>query len=710
MRVSGKVILIALTALMGVACSTTRSLSDGQYMLRKNKIVVDDKHFNSGKLTSYVRQKATKSSLGQGIYNLAGQKDTKFNRFLRRIGNPPVVYDPALVDASIENMRRHLDYLGYYGSDIDSRLRVKKRKVYVTYYVTLGKRFKINSLAFDIPQTGTLPQDFEADRRHITIKKGDYLSESSLEEESKRSSAYFRTIGYYDMNKSNYHFEADTLTTPGYAALTMSLRGDNLRKFHLDSVRISYPERIKLRSKMLAGLNTLRPGALYSEKAVNTTYSRFASVNVFNAVNVALTPSGEDKVNCDINLQHSRLQGFKTNLDISSNSTALIGISPRLSYYHKNIFHGGELLNLSFMGNFQFKPKSSVRATEFGTTASIRFPQFLGIPNKLFKGQNIPRTDISASFNYQDRPEYKRTMISTSFGYSGNIGKRFYFQFYPAQLNIVRIFNMDDAFYDVLETNPYLQRTYSNHFDLGLGGTLYYTTNSDLAPKNSYHYYRLNVDLSGNVLSAFNGVMKTGESGSHLIWGIPYSQYVRAEFQAGRTFVFGRKDGQAFSYRFLAGAGHAYGNSYVLPFEKVFFAGGASSLRGWQARSIGPGTTPMDDFFSIPSQNGDWKLEANLEYRFKTFWKIEGAVFADAGNVWEFNRWSTEESRFSWKSIAADWGIGLRVNLDFIVVRVDFGMQVHDPTSLDTNNGWLGPKDWFRKGNNAFHFGVGYPF
>jgi outer membrane protein assembly factor BamA len=292
----------------------------------------------------------------------------------------------------------------------------------------------------------------------------------------------------------------------------------------------------------------------------------------------------------------------------------------------------------------------------------------------------------------------------------GNIGKRFYFQFYPAQLNIVRIFNMDDAFYDVLETNPYLQRTYSNHFDLGLGGTLYYTTNSDLAPKNSYHYYRLNVDLSGNVLSAFNGVMKTGESGSHLIWGIPYSQYVRAEFQAGRTFVFGRKDGQAFSYRFLAGAGHAYGNSYVLPFEKVFFAGGASSLRGWQARSIGPGTTPMDDFFSIPSQNGDWKLEANLEYRFKTFWKIEGAIFADAGNVWEFNQWSTEESRFSWKSIAADWGIGLRVNLDFIVVRVDFGMQVHDPTSLDTNNGWLGPKDWFRKGNNAFHFGVGYPF
>ena len=704
-----KVITALLTGLLLVSCGATRSLQDGEYLLKKNKILVNDKKFNSGKLSSYVRQKANKMTVAQGIYNMAGKKDTKFNRFLHRLGTPPVVYNPSLVDASIANMKDHLTYLGYYGSDIDSRIRVNKRKVTVNYYVTLGKQFKISKIEYDLPTTGTFVSDFNADKRNITVHPGDYLSEASLEAESERSSAYFRTIGYYDLTKSNYSFVADTLTNPGVAALKMSVRGDHIHKFYIDSVRISHPDRIKLRPRMLAGLNTIRPGDLYDERAVNTTYSRFSAVPALNGVNVSLAPVADDKVSCDINLQHARQQGFKTSLEFSINSSVLMGISPQLSYYHKNIFHGGEVLNLSFMGNFQFKPKSDIRANEFGVTAGIRVPGFVGIPNRLFKGANIPQTDVTATFNYQDRPEYKRTMISTSFGYTGSLGKRFFFQFYPARLGIVRIFNMSDDFRDLVLVNPYLASAYSNHFDLGLGGTLYYTTDSKPTPQGSYHYYRLAVDLSGNLLSAFNKTMKTDASGSHLIWGIPYSQYVRAEAQLGRTFVFGRKDGHAISFRLLAGAGYGYGNSVSLPYEKVFYAGGASSLRGWQARTIGPGKMPLDKTFLIPSQIGDWKLEANLEYRFKLFWKIEGATFVDAGNVWALHKDAAKEERVSWDSIAGDWGIGLRLNMDIIVVRVDFGMQVHDPVT-EKNNGWLGPADWFRKGNNAFHFGVGYPF
>ena len=704
-----KVITALLTVLVLASCGATRSLQDGEYLLKKNKILVNDKKFNSGKLSAYVRQKANKFTVAQGIYNMAGKKDTKFNRFLHRVGTPPVVYNPSLVDASIANMKDHLTYLGYYGSEIDSRIRLKKRKVTVNYYVTLGKQFKISQIEYDIPQTGTFVSDFNADKRNITVHKGDYLSESALEAESERSSAYFRTIGYYDLTKSNYSFVADTLTNPGVAALKMSIRGDHIHKFYIDSVRISHPDRIKLRPRMLAGLNTIRPGDLYNEQAVNTTYSRFSAVPALNGVNVSLAPVADDRVSCDINLQHARQQGFKTSLEFSINSSVLMGISPQLSYYHKNIFHGGEVLNLSFMGNFQFKPKSDIRATEFGVTAGIRFPEFVGIPNRVFKGANIPQTDVTASFNYQDRPEYKRTMISTSFGYTGSLGKRFFFQFYPARLGIVRIFNMSEDFRDLVLVNPYLASAYSNHFDLGLGGTLYYTTDSKPTPQGSYHYYRLAVDLSGNFLSAFNKTMKTDASGSHLIWGIPYSQYVRAEAQLGRTFVFGRKDGHAISFRLLAGAGYGYGNSVSLPYEKVFYAGGASSLRGWQARTIGPGKAPMDKTFLIPSQIGDWKLEANLEYRFKIFWKIEGATFMDAGNVWALHKDAAAEERFSWDSIAADWGIGLRLNMDIIVVRVDFGMQIHDPVT-EENHGWLGPDKWFKKGNNAFHFGVGYPF
>jgi outer membrane protein assembly factor BamA len=707
---AGRVILLAVTAMLSVACAATRSLADGEYLLQKNKILVNDRHFNANQLNPYIRQKSNVASLYQGFYNLAGKKDTKFNRFLRRIGTPPVVYDPSLVDVSIDNLKTHLGYLGYYGSDIDSRVTVRKKKVTVFYFVTLGHRIKINGLSYDIPDEGTLLQDFNADKKNVTIKPGQFLSEQALEAESLRSSNHLRTIGYYGINKSNYFFVADTLTTPGEASLKMSIKGDQLNKFYLDSVRITHPERLRLRPRFAAGLNTLRPGALYDERAINTTYSRFTGVNLFSGVNVALHPTDSSHVSSDITLQHSRLQGFKTNLEFSVNSSALIGILPQITYYHKNIFHGGELLNVSFMGNFQFHPKSKARSTEFGVTASLRFPTFLGLPNRIFKGPYIPKTDITAAFNYQDRPEFKRTMISASYGYSGNIGERLLFQLVPVKLNIVRIFNMDPAFAQRTTADPFLQKTYSNHFDLGLGGTLFYTTNPLQSTKTSYHYYRTSIDLSGNLLSAFNKVMKTDEDGSHLIWGIPYSQYVRAEVQAGRTFVFGKKGGQSFAYRFLVGAGYAYGNSYTLPFEKAFYSGGASSLRGWQARAIGPGRSGLNPAFSIPSQTGDWKFEANVEYRFGIVWKLEGALFADAGNVWSLYKDASDEERFSWDSIAADWGVGIRLNMDFLVVRVDFGMQVHDPATLNVSRGWVGPKDWFKKGNCAVHFGVGYPF
>ena len=253
---------------------------------------------------------------------------------------------------------------------------------------------------------------------------------------------------------------------------------------------------------------------------------------------------------------------------------------------------------------------------------------------------------------------------------------------------------------------------YSDHFDLGVGGTLYYTTDPSAIPAGSYHYYRLNVDLAGNVVSLFNPLMPTDSWGYHTIWDTPYAQYVRAEVQAGRTLRMGHAEKVSLAYRFLAGAGYAYGNSTSLPFEKQFYSGGASSMRGWQARTLGPGTSQINESFVIPSQTGDMKLEANVELRFPLVWKLEGAVFADAGNIWELMG-ANEETRFDFKdlqeSVALDGGLGLRVNLSFILVRLDAGLKLHDPAQ-DPGARWLAPSRWLDKGNFAIHFGVGYPF
>lgn len=721
------------TAVLSFSCSTTRVLGDGQFRLADNKVVVDnDRKFNTKEIESYIKQKPNSYIIFGwnpflNIYNWSGKNaDKGINKFLRKIGTAPVVYQPSQVEASVENINRHLEYLGYYGSDVRSEVRVNGKRVTVTYSVTLGRRYRIGNVSFAVPD-GEFKEDFYADTAAVSIRPGDFLSEDALEKETERAASMFRRKGYFGFTKNYFSFEADTLARRDTADLLMTVKEYTRnqtaeyarphRKYFFGDVSISYDNDLKFNDRVLKNICTIRPSAMYDEREVNTTYSRLSALRLFSGVNVALNPRDSGIVDCDISLTKSRMQGFKVNLEGSTNSTGLIGISPQVSYYHKNIFHGGQWLNLGFLGNFQFKyDDRSVKSNEFGVSAGLSFPEFLGLPNSIFHGPSLPRTEINASYNYQNRPEYTRNMISTSYGYSGSLRNgKFFYQFYPIQAKIVRLTNLDPNFYTTLSGNPFMRDAYQNHFDVGSGLVAYYTTSTALVPKETYEYARLQLDASGNVLSLFNKAMKSDEYGSRLIWNTPYSQYIRTELTLGKTFVFGKNGGQALAIRLLGGVGYAYGNSSTIPFEKQFYSGGANSMRGWQARSLGPGNSKADTTFVIPSQTGDVKLEANLEYRFPMFWKLCGAVFTDVGNIWTLKETDGDDgshTHFDLKnlaaSLAADWGIGLRVDLNFLILRLDMGMKVYDP-SLDTAR-WRSPSQWLKKDGYTLHFGVGYPF
>ncbi len=724
---------VMATAVLSFSCSTTRVLGDGQFRLADNKVVVDnDRKFNTKEIESYIKQKPNSYIIFGwnpflNIYNWSGKNaDKGINKFLRKIGTAPVVYQPSQVEASVENINRHLEYLGYYGSDVRSEVRVNGKRVTVTYSVTLGRRYRIGNVSFAVPD-GEFKEDFYADTAAVSIRPGDFLSEDALEKETERAASMFRRKGYFGFTKNYFSFEADTLARRDTADLLMTVKEYTRnqtaeyarphRKYFFGDVSISYDNDLKFNDRVLKNICTIRPGAMYDEREVNTTYSRLSALRLFSGVNVALNPRDSGIVDCDISLTKSRMQGFKVNLEGSTNSTGLIGISPQVSYYHKNIFHGGQWLNLGFLGNFQFKyDDRSVKSNEFGVSAGLSFPEFLGLPNSIFHGPSLPRTEINASYNYQNRPEYTRNMISTSYGYSGSLRNgKFFYQFYPIQAKIVRLTNLDPNFYTTLSGNPFMRDAYQNHFDVGSGLVAYYTTSTALVPKETYEYARLQLDASGNVLSLFNKAMKSDEYGSRLIWNTPYSQYIRTELTLGKTFVFGKNGGQALAIRLLGGVGYAYGNSSTIPFEKQFYSGGANSMRGWQARSLGPGNSKADTTFVIPSQTGDVKLEANLEYRFPMFWKLCGAVFTDVGNIWTLKETDGDDgshTHFDLKnlagSLAADWGIGLRVDLNFLILRLDMGMKVYDP-SLDTAR-WRSPSQWLKKDGYTLHFGVGYPF
>ena len=724
-----RIYLIILAALSVISCSTVRVLQDGQYRLAENDIeVTNDRHFNSNQLQPYIKQKPNSYFIFGwnpflSVYNWSNGKGKGWDKLVQKIGVAPVVYDAELVETSISNMENHLEYLGYYDSKVESQIKVKRKKVKVTDEVTLGKRYPISEIVIDLPETGEFTVDFQSDTALMTIRPGDYLSEAALEKETERASALIRDKGYYTFNKNHFFFEADTLNQNGTALLKMTVNeytrnetareAQPIRKFFFKDVSISYPTSMKVREKVLRELNTIEPGAPYSPETVNNTYNRLSSLRMFSSVNIGMTQADTNSVDCLITLAQSKTQGFQVNLEGSTNSSGLLGVSPQLSYYHKNIFRGGEWLNLSFMGNFQFKFKDDIRSNEFGVSAGLSFPKFFPLPYRFFEGA-IPRTEINLSYNYQDRPEYTRNILSTTYGYNGNLGNRFFYQAYPLQLNVVKLLNLDPEFYDTLAADPFLRNAYQDHFDLGSGLTLYYTTNAESVPKETYFYSRLQFDIAGNMLSLFKPVMRKDDNGAGMLWNTPFSQFVRAELTLGRTWVWGRNSGQSLATRLVAGAGYAYGNSNALPFEKHFYGGGANSLRGWQVRTVGPGTAPMDSSFVIPNQTGDMKLEANIEYRFKMFWKVAGAVFADAGNVWTLKNDDSvtgQQSIFRWdtfgESIAMNWGVGLRLDFNFLILRLDLGMKIHDPAREQK---WVNPADWLHRDNYALHFGVGYPF
>ena len=712
-------VTILFSILLLASCSTTRVLAPGQYRLAKNNIVIEDKNagVSASDVSSYVRQQANGDLIfgwnpSLNIYNWADPaKDDWLNNSIRSLGTAPVVFDGFRVASSRDNIAKHLDYLGYYNSTVTSKVDTVRRLVKVTYNVRPGSRCPIDSIVYKVPE-GEFREEFFRDLPNTLVKTGDFLSEKTLEAESVRSASYFRDLGYYDLSKYNYVFEADTLGPRNI--LTYEIReyrrsespagAAPLRKYHFGNVIIEHSTSIPFRENILTDINVIHPGHLYSESIVNRSYSRLTSLRVFNTVGIELSPVDTSTVDCRITMGESRLQGFKVNLEASTNSSGLLGVSPNISFYHKNIFHGGEWLSLGFTGNFQWQPGTDTRATEFGVNTSLSFPRFPGLSNRRFKGANIPRSEITAALNYQNRPEFMRWITNFSYGASGG-GGNFFYQLYPFRATVVKVGNMTDEFRISLARNAYLWDSFDDHIDAGMGVVLYWTTNTDVVPKGAWKYTRLTFDSSGAFLSLFRKWLPENETEHKTLFGLQYTQYVRLQAQLGRTFALGPKT--TLATRFDGGIGYAYLQSTTLPFERAFYVGGASSMRGWQVRALGPADYPLEDFFTIPSQTGEWKLEADAELRQRLFWKIEGALFAEVGNVWNI----MDVYNSNWpKTFAADWGLGIRLNLDFILLRVDWGAKLYEPSRAEGFRWLLSPMDWFGDNGCALHFGVGYPF
>lgn len=493
--------------------------------------------------------------------------------------------------------------------------------------------------------------------------------------------------------------------------------------------------------KVLDQTNQIRPGLIYSDDIVQRTQNNINSLKLFRMVNIFFTEEIPDKLekkdnelfldetvkkdsiptgllNCYIQLSPHTLQSYQVEF-VGTNTAGAFGAEGNLGYQHKNLFKGAEIFDVKLRGlietvqknqdagNFNFR-----YSVELGGSVGLSLPKFVSpFASKQFIKKYSPRTQIATSYNFQRRPDYTRTIASLLFGYVWKNSRYITHTVNPVELSAINITNISDAFQKQI-SGKYIENSYKNQIITLSSYSLTYN-NQNLQKNVSYTYLRLNVESSGNVLATIYSKYGTkAADNTYQILKTSFSQFVRSDLNITYHQIIDNNN--AFVYRVFAGIGYPYGNSQALPFDKKYFSGGANGIRAWSARSLGPGSVKVTNsgFFN---QTGDIKLEANLEYRFKIFWQLEGALFFDAGNIWAFkdeNPNAIFNPTTFYKQVALGTGTGFRANLGFLTVRFDFGYKVYDPV-VDPAvkfRPWVPFQQKFMWQDVAVNFGIGYPF
>ena len=524
----------------------------------------------------------------------------------------------------------------------------------------------------------------------------------------------------YYIRNVDFMFDVD------FAELTSeSLKGvDSLRS---GGVNFFYKDKLFLRPQVISDYNYLQSGKLYRNRDVQNTYSALGRLNILKYSNIRFREELEaDSAYLDAYVMLTRNKNKSLSFEIEgTNSAGDLGAAASVAYSHRNLFKGSETFTIKLRGAYEavtgLEGYANSNYLEYGVETSLSFPEFMfPFLSSDFRRRSRATSEVTMKYNWQIRPEFERTVASAAWSYRwGKRGATHRFDVFD--LNYIYMPYRSETFREYLdymdERNPLLRYSYEDLFIVRLGYT--YTYNSSGATtlktsqRNSYSI-RFNIEESGNLLYLFsrmiNGSPKNGEA--YQMANISFAQYVKTDFDYAKNFMI--DDRNALVFHVGVGVAVPYGNSKSLPFEKLYFSGGANSVRGWSVRSLGPGGYRGDsNSLDYVNHTGDIKLDLNLEYRTHLFWKLNGAAFVDAGNVWTIrNREMQPEGLFKfnrfYKQLAVAYGLGLRFDLDFLIIRFDGGMKAINPMYTGRDRYPIISPDFKR--DFAFHFAVGYPF
>ncbi|MBN1132417.1 MAG: BamA/TamA family outer membrane protein [Bacteroidales bacterium] len=746
------------------SCNPAKYVVDGDYMLQDNVIMVEERgSIDRAELRNYIKQSPNKRIIFWrfylSLYNLSNKnKDNGLNNWLRKIGEPPVLYSETLQEKSADQLSLYLENKGFFNAEVvdSARFRGKKAKVY--YMIKQGTPYTIRDINYFFHDAG-LSSFVLNDTASSYIKRGEHYDTDNLQSERIRIEALLRNNGYFNFSRDYIYYEIDSSLNSHRVDVTVGIRNFpetdpsgrirhvDHRVYHVkdvfmtadaesfsggrtgtetaagvdtilyDGLYVIYVGEPNVRPGVITQKNYIIPGDLYNAENAMRTYRNLSTLSAFSMVDISFREDEriDTLLNCEIRIVPATKQSYTVELE-GTNSGGNIGAAGNLIYQHKNLFGGSEQFDLRFKGAIETLREVNEAGygnmVEFGVEGRIRFPQFL-LPFKTeqFIRRYNPQTNLSLSYNYQRRPDYSRTIANTSFGYNWRASDRMSHLVYPFEASLILTPFKSAEFQDWLE-GKYLFYSYQPHFILDQRYSFIFS-NQNLQKSQDFQYLRIDAEAAGNLMYAGYSVFGTpSESGNYKIFGVDFSQYVKGEIDF-RNFNY-LDEGISFVYRTYIGVGVPYLNSAAMPFEKQFFSGGANSVRAWQVKNLGPGSYNDTISRGFPNQTGDLKLEANFEYRFKLIWKIESALFLDVGNIWSLALGDDREgalfklNRF-YREFAIGTGIGARLDFNFFIFRFDLGIPLRSPFPVEQSN-WL-PGNAGIKGNDlTFNIAIGYPF
>lgn len=700
--------------LLTTACSTGKYVQEGEYILDKVAVVSDQSDYNAAPLSQYVRQK---------------EKPKLFSLFRNPFSRKPVIYDTLQARLSCQDLMTAMQNEGYMNAGVSLYTETKGKKLKATYLLHPGQPFLIGKVNYNIQDEG-IQQLLHLDQTdNQQIKPGMRFTVETLDNERKRIAGLLSDNGYFRFNKDFIHFTADTVMGRKDIALTLQLRKykSNSNSPEVDHTRYlirdvlfqsNDSDRIHLRKQVLLNATAIKEGRPYDASALQRTYNNFARLQAVKYTNIKFAEVPDTNLlDCHIQISTNKPSTISFQPE-GTNTAGDLGAAASITYTNRNLFHGSEQLSIEFRGAYEaitgLEGYQDQNYTEFSVETKLVFPRFLApFLSKSFRRRQTASSEWAVSWNFQNRPEFHRRVFSSAWRYRWSEPKHHLnYRFDLLDLNYVYMPWISSTFKrDYLDNaenrNAILRYNYEDIFIMKAGFTVSYTDGVDAV--------RANFESAGNLL---NGVskgfgFKTNSQGQHTLFNIAYAQYVKLDFDYTHLFQFDKRN--ALALHAGLGVAYPYGNSTVLPFEKRYFSGGANSVRGWSVRELGPGKFKgTDGRIDFINQTGDVKLDLNAEYRSSLFWKLQGALFIDAGNIWTLRNYAEQpggQFKFTefYKQIAASYGMGLRLNFDYFILRFDMGMKAINPAYESEKEHWsiFHPK---LSRDFDFHFAVGLPF